>query len=492
MLAQWQTMERLRLHLGLGSMVGLVGLALLPSACSGDGKADADEVTAGRAAMSHGGTTASGGTTADGVVASGGKVASGGVTASGGAMAGDGGGLPELRSTKARVMPDASEAARATSSEQAFAFSFLHALPGDENLTFSPHSLSAAFAMLSDAADGETLQELQDALQFGETDDAFHRSQSALNLALAARNHEATDNSSGKADARILSESNDIWIRQDAKPADSFLDTLALYYGAGVHLADFKGDPEGARKAINDKVATATHQRISEIIPADLLNENVVAVLTNALYFKAPWAKKFAPRQPGDFHGLDGSTKTADMLNTRTALRYYEGSGFVSVAVPYWGGELSMQLVVPDAGAYEQVREQLSSDGLSDIVTGQAFEDVDLTLPVFDLNYTAPTMKAFQDLGLVRAFDPEKAEFPKLESELIKPVHIEAVRHQATVAIDEDGTEASAVTAITGSGGGSSGPPPEPKVVKADRPFLFVIRDNPTGTLLFVGQVVAP
>lgn len=470
-------MQRQRVHVGLGSILGLVGLGLLFGACSG-GKSAADPPEASSAGA------------ADMMALGGGGAAHTQVGGGGAATSSDG--LPELRSSKARVMPDASEAARATASEQAFAFSFLHALPGDENLTFSPHSLSTAFAMLSDAADGETLQELEDTLQFGATDEAFHRAQSALSLALAARNHEATDDAYGKADARILTESNDIWINQDAKPADSFLDTLALYYGAGVHLADFKGDAEGARKAINDKVATVTHQLIPEIIPGGLLNQHTVAVLTNALYFKAPWAKKFAPRQAGDFHRLDGSTSTADMLNTRTTLRYYEGNGFVSVAVPYWGGELSMQLVVPDAGAYEQVREQLSSDGLGDILAGQTFEDVDLTLPVFELNYSAPAMKAFKQLGLARAFDPESAQFPRLESELIKTVHIEAIAHKATVAIDEDGTEASAVTAITGSGGGSSGPPPEPKVVKADRPFLFMIRDNPTGSLLFVGQVVEP
>ncbi|HEX2875926.1 MAG TPA: serpin family protein [Polyangiaceae bacterium] len=476
-------MERRRVNVGLGSILGLVGMGLVFGACSG-GKsaADAAELSGGGAAE----TMALGGGGAAHTPALGG----GGAAVGGGGAATGSDAVSDVRSSKARVMPAASEAARATSSEQAFALSFLHALPGNENLTFSPHSLSTAFAMLSCAADGETLQELQDALQFGATDEAFHRAQSALNLALAARNHEATDDVYGKADARILTESNDLWIRQDAKPADSFLDTLALYYGAGVHLADFKGHPEGVRKAINDKIATVTHQLISDIIPTGVLNENTVAVLTNALYFKAPWAKKFAPRQPGDFHRLDGSTSAADMLNTRATLHYYEGNGFVSVAVPYWGGELSMQLVVPDAGAYEQVREQLSSEGLRDMLAGQAFEDVDLTLPVFELEYEAPAMKAFEQLGLARAFDPEKAEFPKLESEMFKTVHIDAVAHKATVAIDEDGTEASAVTAITGSGGGSSGPPPEPKVVKADRPFLFLIRDNPTGSLLFVGQVV--
>lgn len=438
-------MERRRVNAGLGSVLGLVGLGLLFSGCSGDATDD-----------------------------EGGGVAS------------------ELRSTKARVKPPASEAARASGSEQAFAFSFLHALPGNTNLTFSPHSLSAAFAMLSDAAAGQTLQELQDTLQFGGTDEAFHRAQSALKLELAARNREATENGLLKVPAQILTESNDIWIRRDAKPADSFLDTLAQYYGAGVHLADFGGAPEEARKAINAKVATDTHQLITDLIPPGVLDKNVVTVLTNALYFKAPWAMEFSSPYPGDFHPLDGGISTVNMLRKIDSLPYYAGNGFVSVAVPYRGNQLSMVLVLPDGGAYEQVREQLSSEGLSDIVAGQANELLDLTLPAFKLASTVPATAVLGKLGLTRAFDGAAAEFPKLESEKFPTVNIKDVFQKATVAIDEHGTEAAAATAIVGASGGSSGPPPQPKVVIVDRPFLFMIRDNPTGALLFVGQVVAP
>jgi serpin B len=190
---------------------------------------------------------------------------------------------------------------------------------------------------------------------------------------------------------------------------------------------------------------------------------------------------------------LDGSIGNASMLSTITSLPYYAGEGFVSVALPYYGNELSMLLVVPDAGAYAQVREQLSGDGLGDMVAAQTRELVELTLPVFKLTSALSAQETLGRLGLKRAFDEETAEFPKLESERMEPVHLSAVLHQATVAIDELGTEASAATAIIASGGGSSvGEPPQPKVVTVDHPFLFVIRDNATGSPLFVGQVVAP
>lgn len=402
--------------------------------------------------------------------------------------------VSELRSGVTRVIPAASEAALASNSEKAFAFSFLHALPANENLTFSPHSLIAAFAMLSDAAAGETLEQIEQALHWEATDEAFHRAHGALKLALSARNREAEESGLRRIDAQILTESNDIWLRNDAVPAPSYLDTLARYYGAGVHRADFEHAPEEARRAINGKVESDTHGLISELIPRTAIDGDVVAVLTNALYFKAPWATPFAPPRPGDFYRLDGSTSNVNLLSAVRPLPYYAGNGFVSVALPYYGNDLSMLLIVPDAGEYERVRAKLSGDGLGDILAGQTSELVDLTLPVFKLTTAVPAKETLKELGLTRAFDEETAEFPKLKSEGIKQVHVRAVLHQATVAIDELGTEASAATAIIASGGGSSVgvEPPQPKVVTIDHPFLFVIRDNPTGSLLFVGQVTAP
>jgi len=405
---------------------------------------------------------------------------------------GQGNVVAELRSEQKRVTPALSEGESAGKSEAAFAFRFLHALGAEENVTFSPHSLSTAFAMLSDAAESDTLQEIEDVLQFGTTNQAFHRAQDALQLALESRNREAIDDGLNQVDAQVLRLSNDIWLRNDAPPAPSFLDTLARYYGIGVHRADFGGRPDAAREAINAKVASDTNELIVDLLPSAALDQDTVAVLTNALYFKAPWEKAFSAPEAGDFHRLDGSTVSAQLLKSTRDLDYYAGDGFVSVAVPYYGRELSMLLVVPDDGKYVEVREQLSGDSLASIVEGLHAERVDLTLPTFKLTSSLPVVEKLKELGLTRAFDKNVAEFPKLQSEKFQRVHVDDVLHQATVTIDEKGTEASAATAINGSGGGGSGEPPEIKVVAADRPFLFVIRDNPSGALLFVGQVVSP
>lgn len=407
---------------------------------------------------------------------------------------GDGdGATAELRSTTPRVEPDVSEATRASQAEQAFAVSFLHELGADSNLTFSPHSLSTAFAMLTDAAQGKTLDEVEQVLAFGTVDESFHRSQDALELGLAARNRDAVQDDYHKVDAQILTASNDIWIRNDTPPQPSYLDTLAQFYGVGVHQADFANEPEQARLAINAKVSHDTHELISELIPEQIITPDTVAVLTNAIYFKAPWAAPLGAAVPGDFHKLDGSVASAAMMHTGGALRYYAGTDFVSVGLPYYGGDLEFVLIVPNAGAYDAVRAALSADTLSRIAAAGS-EQVDLTLPQFELKSTVPAAKTLQALGMNTPFEPT-ADFPKLTSPTYPNVYISDVLHQATVTIDNKGTEASAATAIVVAGISISvetPPPPPPKVVVADRPFLFAIRDNPTGSVLFIGQIVEP
>jgi serpin B len=431
-------------------ILGIVGLGLLAGACSGSGSAGQNDDPQARGVVS------------------------------------------ELRSDAARVTPDIAEAASAAKSEQTFAFEFLHALPEHENTTFSPHSISAAFAMATDAAAGDTLTEVEQVLGFGKADEAFHRSQDALKLGLAARNRDALNTEERQVDAQILTESNDIWIRDDSPPQPSYLDTLARYYGAGVHQADFGNQPNEARLAINAKVSSDTRELIPELLPKGIPTPETVAVLTNALYFKAPWAARFAEPVPGDFHALDGSTVEAKMLRREADLRYYEGEGFAAVDVPYYGNELSMLLIVPDAGKYQSVRTTLSGELLTQVVAGLQSQLIDLKLPKFELKSNVPAKKTLEALGMATPFDPYKAAFPKLESPLFENIYVSDVLHQATVAIDEKGTEASAATAIIFSGVSANPEPTQPKVVTVDRPFLFVIRDNPTGSVLFVGQVVSP
>jgi serpin B len=401
--------------------------------------------------------------------------------------------VEELRSQEARVVPDAAEAATASQGEQELAVSMLHALDADENLAFSPHSISTAFAMVTDAAAGQTLEEIESVLHFSGDGDAFHRAQGALDLALEARNRPAIDEENRQVEAQILSVANDLWLRADAPPQASYLDTLARYYGAGVYHAQFGTQPEQVRLAINEQVASDTHDLITGLIPEKVITRETVAVLTNALYFKAPWVAGLAKPGPSDFHGLNGTISSVDMLRTQAGLAYYAGEGFAAVSLPYYGGELEMMLIVPEAGGYESVRAALSSDMLTQIVAERGNVLVNLTLPKFNIESVVPAKKVLEQLGMETPFIPRVAEFPKFESELFQDIYISDVLHQSTVAIDERGTEASAATAVVINGEISlETEPAQPVVVNIDRPFLFAIRDNPTGAVLFVGQIVAP
>jgi serpin B len=400
--------------------------------------------------------------------------------------------VSELTSSERREPADTRQAAAAARSERDFALRFLKQLPADQNLAFSPHVLSQVFAKLTDAADGQTLEQIQQAFNFGTTDESFHRAQNALLASLAERNREAIDDGTGRHDAVVLTEASDLWITQTAPPQASYLDTLARYYGVGVQRTDFQNRPEKAREAINSKVSMQTNRLIPELLRAGSVTDETVLVLTSALYFKAPWATPFHTAFAGEFHPLSGDPASAQMLNRTLPLAYYEGDHFVSVSVPYRGDQLGMLLVVPEEGAYDAVREALSAEAFDAIVNEAGVTAVDLTLPKLDIASEVPAKATLQKLGLTNAFERGAASFPKLESEQASHVFLSEVVQQATVSVDEHGTEASAAVAVVGSAGGSAGPAPEPKVVTVDRPFLFAIRDNVTGSLLFVGQVVSP
>jgi serpin B len=396
--------------------------------------------------------------------------------------------VTEVQSDAARFTPDPSEATRAGTSEQEFGVDFLLVEPADSNLVFSPHSLSTALAMLTDAAAGDTLTQIADTFHFGTIDETFQRSEDALALGLSARNRDAIVNTDQRVDAQILNQSNDIWIRKGQPPVASYLDTLAQYYGAGVHQADFLDDAEGVRAAIDQKVSDDTQGLIPELIPPHELTPDTLAVLTNALYFKAPWADPFDAPAPGSFNELDGSVATVDMMGGIGTWEYYAGNGFVSVAVPYYGAELELLLLVPDLGTYDTFRSSLTSSLLDQVVAQRSATSVVVTLPKFSVTSAVSAKQVLQELGMPVPFESGVAEFPKLGGQA---PYISAVLHQATIAVDEKGTEASAATAVILTDQ-SIAVPSTPLVVTVDRPFVFALRDNPTGALLFLGQVVAP
>jgi serpin B len=394
----------------------------------------------------------------------------------------------EVKSEVPRASAETGADLAASADEQAFAWSFFARLAPSENLAFSPYSITAALAMTSAGAKGTTLSQLRSALHFSAEGDAFHAGQNALSLALASRNREAITQAGGQAGVQVLHSSNDLWLLPALRPPTAFLDTLAADYGAGVHLAPFDLAPEDARLAINRKVASDTNGLIDPLLAEGDIGTLTRFVLTNALYFKAGWQTPFAKvaTQLHPFHTLDDSALDVSMMQVEQELPYAAGNGFEAVTLPYAGGEVEMLLIVPQLGQFERVRAALNAQFVSGLVAGLERRSVSLGLPRFSVSFRAPLKEKLKEAGMIDAFDPALADF----SGIAAGVYVDDVVHMAKVTVDEEGTEAAAATAVVGAG--TSAPTTAPLPLTIDRPFVFVIRDVPTGAALFVGQVVRP
>ena len=396
------------------------------------------------------------------------------------------GGIAEARSDAQRVTePDVAEDDLATliRGNSDFAFDLYHVLRGgDGNLVYSPHSISVALAMTYAGARGETEQEMAEALSFLLAQEPLHPTFNALDLALNAppRAGFATG-----GDPLELSIANSLWGQHGFEFLAPFLDTLAQHYGAGMRLVDYQRDPEAARQLINAWVADQTNDRIPELFPQGIIDGLTRLVLTNAVFFKASWLFPFDPAAPGDFHLLDGSTVQAEMMRLSERTLYGTAGGAQVVRLPYVGLNYSAFVILPDEGEFEAFEERLSAETLDSIIDGLGDAQVTLTMPKFEFESSFRLKDALTALGMPSAFDG-RADFSGMDG--TRGLFIQDVVHQAFISVDEEGTEAAAATGV--AVGDVSLPPSVEMVV--DRSFLFLVRHEETGAILFVARVLDP
>jgi serpin B len=389
----------------------------------------------------------------------------------------------EVKSDKARnTSPDVSadDLAELVAGNSAFAFDLYQQVrTGDGNLFFSPYSISSALAMTYAGARGQTEQEMADTLDFSLPQERLHPAFNALDLALASR---AAD---GDFQLNIV---NRLWGQTGFTFLPGFLDVLAENYGAGLSLLDFIKNAEAARVAINDWVAEQTNDRIQDLIPAGAVNDLTRLVLTNAIYFKADWAAQFEPSmtQDGAFHLLGGDEITVPMMHKTTDLGYAAGDGYQLVELPYKGDEVSMVVLLPDTGRFEEIEAQLDGPQMETWLAGVVSLEVKLTIPKFTMEQNVPLTDSLSAMGMSTPFS-DAADFSGMTDQ--QPLRISSVLHKAFVVVNEEGTEAAAATAVIF---GATSVPPPPPVVEIDRPFIFLIRDRVTGTVLFLGRVLNP
>lgn len=352
------------------------------------------------------------------------------------------------------------------------------------NVVMSPHSVSVALGMTWAGARTETETQMASALRFSMGQARTHAAFNALDLALAQRAMRPVDGGGQRFRLRVV---NSLWGQRGYGFLTPFLDTLGEHYGAAMYLVDFVRDAEGARRVINTWVSTQTERRIPELLPMGVVRPSTVLVLTNAVYFSASWAQPFpaGDTRPADFHLLDGSTRSAPTMNRVAELRYAEGPTWQAVELPYVGEEVSMLVIVPAEGRFAEVERGLDGAALTAVVAGLHPRRVTLALPRFSFRKPAGLREPLMAMGMTDAFS-SSADLSGMDG--TRSLFIQDVLHEGYIAVDEAGTEAAAATAVI-VGRVSA---PEPATLRADRPFLFAIRDNPTGAVLFFGRVVEP
>ncbi|MFO0601878.1 MAG: serpin family protein [Polyangiales bacterium] len=367
------------------------------------------------------------------------------------------------------------------------------AVPATGNTVMSPYSVSTALAMARAGAVGTTGTEIDTALRFTLTGDRLHGAFNAADLALAGRPAEATAADPEPAVPRPalrLRVANDVWVQRGLPVVPAYLDTLGRWYGAGARVLDFAAAPDPSRRTINAWISSLTEARVPELIPAGTIDGATKVVLTNAVYFNARWLHRFNPdyTAEGVFTRVDGTTVNARMMSGGVArqLPYAEGAGWRAVELPYVGDRLAMLVVVPDAGTFADFERSFDGARYRAVTAALGQRLVSVRLPRFTARLPLLLRGPLESLGMRAAFT-SGADFSG-----ITPgggIFIEQVVHEGFIEVTEAGTEAAAATAVIFA---DSSVQPDIVNVSVDRPFYYVIRDRPTGAMLFVGRVVDP
>ncbi len=389
------------------------------------------------------------------------------------------------RETAPAVSPSAQSALVSNNTD--FALSLYQLLKTkDGNLFYSPYSISEALAMTYGGARGETEKQMATALRFQLAQSQLHPAFNSLDIALAKRGKGA-HGTDGKGFR--LNVVNAIWGQKDFKFSNSYLDLLAQNYGAGMRLVDYINQSEPARQTINQWVSDQTEAKIKDLLPQGSVTDMTRLVLTNAIYFNAAWASQFnkSMTQEGQFTLVDGNIVTVPLMRQQDSFRYTESTDFQVVELPYDGNELSMIILLPKLENFSNFEKALTSTQLKTILDSLSNNEVNLSLPKFSVSSEFSLNQTLSDLGMPLAFSPTEADFSGIDG--ARDLYISDVVHKAFVTVDEEGTEAAAATGVVI---GTDDMPLEVKQMTVDHPFIYLIRDNPTGTILFAGRVMNP
>jgi len=344
------------------------------------------------------------------------------------------------------------------------------------NLFFSPSSISTALAMTYAGARGDTESEMAKVLHFNLPQDKLHPGFASLNKTL---------NGNGEKGGYLLLGANRLWGQQGSGFLPEFLTITRTRYDAELAEVDFVRQTEQARKQINTWVEERTQGKIKELITPDILDALTCLVLTNAIYFKGDWTKPFDNKVTKDapFQITSQQRTNVPMMHQQGDFRYWAGDGLKILELPYGRGHLSMLVLLPDeTGGLHDLEARLTSGNLSQWLMNVREQPVRVFLPRFKLSSQFRLKNALNAMGMLLAFSG-RADFSAMNGK--RDLFISAVIHKVLVDVNEEGTEAAAASAVIMTRS-------IPEEFRADHPFVLLIRDNRTGSILFLGRLMNP
>ncbi len=383
--------------------------------------------------------------------------------------------------------PPANEEVSLARSSNAFAFDLYRRLgPGDGNRAISPASVSTALSMAWAGARGGTAMQMQSVLRFEASPDEVMRASGRLAVALQ-----------DPARGVVFRIANRMFGEKTCEFEPAYMDATRAAFGAALEPVDFKRGAEKSRVLINGWVEEKTEKRIRDLVPPGGVDRETRLVLVNAIYFLGDWAEPFEKEstRPAPFTVSASQKKDVPTMHAVESFRFAAKDALKAVELPYKGGQFSMLLVLPDADAGLPVLEAtLTAERLEGIARSLAPTRVHVSLPKFEVDPPGSLAlgEVLAGLGMADAFSPAQADFTAIANppDPRDRLFLSEVFHKAFVKVDEKGTEAAAATAaVMARAAAAMAPPAE---FKADHPFLFFIRDNATGMILFMGRVADP
>ncbi len=382
-----------------------------------------------------------------------------------------------------------SEHVALVSANNEFAFKCYKTLKSDDkNLFFSPFSISLCLAMAYTGARGTTAEQMASTLHFKGIPDlnaSFKGITEKLNAPSRSQNYE-------------LWVANALWMQEDYEVYPDYIEMIQDSYSGGVFGVDFKNNPEGERITINNWVEEKTKNKIKELLKPNMVTTLTRVILTNAIYFFSNWQHKFVPHatRQEPFTLINGQKVNIPLMYQQKFFAYAENAEFQAIELPYRGGELSMVILLPKkVDGILEMENSLTAAKLMGWLETAPFEEVKVYIPKFKITSEFDLVGILKTMGMVDACVLERADFTGISPRNPNPMlnlFIGAVIHKAFVDVNEQGTEAAAATAMAMMVGAAPGVPRPVHVFKADHPFLLLIRDDRTGSILFLGRIMDP